>query len=115
MNSKSDENNPERGAFYLSPDRAAQCIQDGALVIDVRTDQEYSEGHLPDAQLLPHTELQDALDKLAAHRDKEIILYCRSGIRSNWAASFLRSEGFERAFNGGKYVELIEELNRSPE
>lgn len=115
MNSMSDENNPERGAFYLSPGSAAQCIQDGALLIDVRTEQEYAEGHLPDAQLIPHTELQHSLGELASHKDKEVILYCRSGVRSNWAASLLRSEGFEKAFNGGKYVELLEELNRSPE
>jgi phage shock protein E len=112
VNSNPDENNPERGVFYLSSESAVRYIQDGAVVIDVRTDQEYSEGHLPNAQLIPHTELQCSLDRLASLWNKEIILYCRSGVRSNWSAAFLRSKGFEKAFNGGKYVELLEELNR---
>ena len=52
------------------------------LVLDVRTQEEYDSGHLYDAVLIPHTELETRIDELAGHENHMIIVYCGSGHRS---------------------------------
>jgi len=64
------------------------------LVVDVRTPSEYAQGHVPGAINVPH-------DQIAAHlaelpKDKDVVLYCRSGRRSALAAEALRASGYSR-------------------
>ncbi len=66
------------------------------LVLDVRTPEEYAEGHVPGALNIPHTEVAARLDELAPYRDREIVLYCRSGRRAGIAAEVLKEAGFSR-------------------
>lgn len=67
------------------------------LLVDVREDYEYNDGHIPGAILLPLGELMENSELL--DRDKEIILICRSGRRSGLAAQFLGEEGFRNVYN----------------
>lgn len=68
------------------------------LVLDVRTPEEYAAGHLPGARLIPHDQLATRLAELAAARDKdrEVIVYCRSGRRAALAIDTLKRAGFSR-------------------
>ncbi len=63
-------------------------------LIDVRSDDEWSDGHVPDAQHIFVPELPDRLDRL--DRRKPTVTYCASGYRANVAASLLQRHGFER-------------------
>lgn len=66
---------------------------DHVVLLDVRTQQEWAEdGRSPDATFIPLEELGARLDEL--NRDDTIIVVCRSGNRSQQAASFLRDHGF---------------------
>lgn len=69
-----------------------------ALVLDVRTQEEYSNGHLPGAQVIPVAELAKRLRELEAYRSTPILLYCAKGRRSMEAAQILRQAGFEALF-----------------
>jgi len=69
------------------------------IVLDVRTQSEYDEGHLEDAILIPVTELESRIDELSQYKDSEIVVYCRTGVRSAQASSILDSNDFTKVFN----------------
>jgi len=88
-----------------------QAIEDHpeALLLDVRTQTEWEQdGHLENATLIPHTELEARGDELPSEKDSLILLYCRSGNRSQDAAQTLVDLGFtniielESGINGWK-------------
>lgn len=66
------------------------------LILDVRSEREYKAGHLRGAVHIPHDELQGRVAELAAHKDQEIIVYCRSGARASAAEAVLREAGFTK-------------------
>ena len=67
-------------------------VDAGALLLDVRSPGEFASGALPGAENIPVAELPSRLSEL--DRDREIVVYCASGMRSNRAASFLRARGY---------------------
>ncbi len=68
-----------------------------AVMIDVREADEWRAGHVPGATHLPLGELAARIADIP--RDREVLLFCRSGNRSGKATQFLRAQGFERARN----------------
>lgn len=86
---------------------AWNMINQGALLIDVRTDREYVGGHLQDAILIPHPRIVDQFAKLEIRKDRQVVLYCRSGQRAGIAEAALRQAGYTNLFNGGGYQMLI--------
>lgn len=91
----------------LTPDIAWQKINSGALVIDVRTEGEFSSGHLDNALHIPYDQIEGRATELQSHKEKEIVLYCKSGRRSGIAAQTLAKLGFKNVHNIGGYEELI--------
>jgi phage shock protein E len=79
-------------------------ISNGAIIIDVRTRQEYKNGHLKNAVNLPLDTLAGNLPKL--DKGKPIITCCASGMRSRSAKSILKSNGFTDVYNGGSWISL---------
>jgi rhodanese-related sulfurtransferase len=72
-----------------------QARNDAALfVLDVRTPEEFAAGHVPGAVNVPHDQLANRLAEVP--RDKDVVVYCRSGRRSQIAADILATNGFER-------------------
>jgi rhodanese-related sulfurtransferase len=66
------------------------------VVLDVRTAAEFAAGHVPGARNVSHDELPTRIDELAALRDKPVVLYCRSGRRTQIAEDTLRKAGFTK-------------------
>ena len=64
------------------------------LIIDVRSAEEYAEGHVPGAINIAHSEMADNLDKILAHKNKPVVVYCRSGYRAGKAAKVLLKNDF---------------------
>jgi phage shock protein E len=71
--------------------------KDDLVIFDVRTKEEYEgeTGHLPGAILIPVQELQNHYHDLDSLKSKEIVAYCRSGVRSARASKFLGEKGFK--------------------
>src|SRR5262245_31665615 len=65
------------------------------VVLDVRTPEEFAAGHLPGARNIPHDQLADRLGELAGAKDKDVVVYCRSGRRSAMALDTLSKNGFK--------------------
>ena len=66
------------------------------VVIDVRTAAEFAAGHVPGARNAPHDLLQSGIVSLEELRGKQVVLYCRSGRRTQLAADVLHKAGFKR-------------------
>lgn len=88
------------GVEQISPaDAILKINHERALVIDVREDKEFVEGHIINSLHIPVGSMQQRLNELEKHKDKQIIISCRSGARSNSACNILRKQGFENVFN----------------
>ena len=66
------------------------------VVLDVRTPAEYAAGHVPGARNVSHDQLAARLGELSSLKDKQVVLYCRSGRRTALAEQTLREAGFTR-------------------
>ena len=75
------------------------------LLIDVRTEGEYADGHVPGAINIPHKELEQRLAELSTAKDSQIVLYCRSGTRAGIAKKILAKNGFTKLDHlSGDYI-----------
>lgn len=69
------------------------------IILDVRTEKEYREGHLAGSVLIPVQELQRRVGELGAGRDRPILIYCATGNRSTVASKLLIDKGFREIYN----------------
>ena len=67
------------------------------VLLDVRTKKEFAKGHIEGAQNISHTELHQRLNEVPT--DKDVILYCRSGVRVGVAAKILSKNGYTQIFH----------------
>jgi rhodanese-related sulfurtransferase len=82
--------------IQISPDRAAELIEAGAFLVDVRRPYEWDAGRIPGAT---HIEMNDlASSAESVPRDRPVVFYCRSGSRSALAAAAFRQAGWD-AYN----------------
>ena len=79
-------------------------IDQGALIIDVRTPEEYKEGHIEGSLNIPLDEIGKAMSWL--QKDVPTIIVCVSGSRSAYAVMVLKANGFEKVYNGGSWDSL---------
>jgi rhodanese-related sulfurtransferase len=77
-------------AFLALPSQGAEA----PFVLDVRTPEEYASGYVPGAVNIPHDQLASRLAEVP--KDKEIVLYCRSGRRTALAADVLAANGYKK-------------------
>ena len=69
-----------------------------ALVLDVRSDGEFNNGHILNAMHIPQQHLDEQIDKLHKFRERPIITACRTGQTSARASNALRKQGFEKVY-----------------
>lgn len=82
----------------VSIDEALKMWQDKeAIIIDVRTVEEYQAGHIPDVANIPLDQLDSRSSEVP--KDKKVLLICRSGNRSSQGTKILRSKGFDNVYN----------------
>ncbi len=76
--------------------------EEPCTILDVRTKEEYDNGHIPDAVLLPLDKLRDSAEAVLSDKDRMLLVYCRSGNRSRSAAKILTELGYSdvREFGG---------------
>jgi phage shock protein E len=90
-------------ASFMPAEAARKQLAAGALVIDVRTREEFAGGHLPEAVNVPLDDLETALPSCAPDKNRVVLLHCLSGGRSAVAASRMKSMGYTHVFNLGSY------------
>ena len=91
---------------------ALQKSTKAAVVLDVRSAEEFAAGHIEGAINIAHTDIADKLASLESFKDQTIVVYCRSGRRAGEAETFLSGKGFSKLrhltgdMNGWKEAEL---------
>ena len=90
------ENN--QGAVYMNitAEEAKEIMdsEEGYIILDVRTREEYDEGHIPGAILIPNTAIEAKAEDVLTDKNQLILVYCRSGRRSKIAAEALAELGY---------------------
>ena len=88
----------DQGAVYvnITAEEAKQIMdsEEGYIILDVRTQEEYDQGHIPGAILIPNTEIEALAEEEMPDKDQLILVYCRSGRRSKIAAEALVELGY---------------------
>jgi phage shock protein E len=91
-------------AGQISARAALAHLKNGALVIDVRSADEFNSGHLSQAINLPLHELETALPHQVKDKNQVLLLHCLSGTRSGIAKGKLKRMGYSNVFNLGAYA-----------
>jgi len=88
----------DRGAVYvnITAEEAKQIMdsEEGYVILDVRTQEEYEEGHIPGAIVISHEQIEEKAEDALTDKDQLILVYCRSGRRSKLAAEALAELGY---------------------
>ena len=89
----------------------ADLVKQGSIVLDVRSEGEYSSGHIKGSLNIPVNTLNNNLNKLK-DKNKTIITCCASGMRSASAKSILKSNGYSQVYNGGGWSSLQNKISK---
>ena len=73
--------------------------KENTILIDVRSEEEYEEKNIEDSINIPLNNLLYSIDDIGEYKDKNVIIYCRSGHRSITACNLLSMEGFNKIYN----------------
>ena len=88
----------DQGAVYvnITAEEAKQIMdsEEGYVILDVRTQEEYDQGHIPNAVLLPLDDIKAKAHVVLPDKDQQILVYCRSGRRSKLASEALAELGY---------------------
>ena len=98
------ENKQEEVYRNITAQQAKEIMdsQEGYIILDARTQEEYQEGHIPGAILIPYDEILEKAESVLTDKNQLILVYCRSGRRSKLAAEDLQKLGYTniREFGG---------------
>ena len=90
--------------------KALMDSESGYIIIDARTQEEYDQGHIPGAILIPEYEIADRAEKELPDKDQLILVYCRSGRRSKIAAEELVKLGYTNVKEFGGIIDWEYEI-----
>ena len=90
--------------------KALMDSESGYVIIDARTQEEYDQGHIPGAILIPEYEIADRAEKELPGKDQLILVYCRSGRRSKIAAEELVKLGYTNVKEFGGIIDWEYEI-----
>lgn len=83
----------------INMEQMETLIKQGAIVIDVRSPQEFAEGHIPGAICIPEYNIQREIRNKVPNINSLIIVYCDSGVRSKNAQKRLQKMGYKQVYN----------------
>lgn len=91
----------------ITPEQAKERIEkeEGIIVLDVRTKEEYKEKHIPNSMLIPLVDLEKEVEEKISDKNTTIFVYCRSGRRSKSATEKLIEMGYENVFDLGGIID----------
>ena len=103
------ETEKDQGAVYvnITAEEAKQIMdsEEGYIILDVRTREEYDQGHIPGAIVIPHEEIAEKAEDVLTDKDQLILVYCRSGRRSKIAAEALVELGYTNIKESGGIID----------
>lgn len=98
----------------ITAEEAKKIIDSGEehIILDVREQDEFDAGHIPGAILLPYTEIENKAEEMLHNKDKQILVYCRSGRRSKIVAEALVKLGYTNIKEFGGIIDWPYEIEK---
>ena len=111
---QANENGQEAVYVNITAEEAKQIMdnEEGYVILDVRTQEEYDQGHIPGAVLIPNTEIEARAEQGLPDKDQLILVYCRSGNRSKKAAEILVELGYTNIKEFGGIIDWPYEVEQ---
>ena len=99
---------------YVSMDEITTIMQENTnyIILDVRTTEEYDEGHIPNAICIPNETIDETVTTKLPNKDQLILIYCRSGNRSKQAALKLQQLGYTNLVEFGGIIDWDGEIEK---
>ena len=96
----------------ITQEEAREMMQrdDGHIILDVRRQDEYEQGHIPGAVCIPNEEIEDEMPEGLPDLDQILLVYCRSGRRSKDAARKLSDMGYTNVYEFGGIIDWTGEV-----
>lgn len=88
-----------RGVGAVGAQDVVRLMNQGAVVLDVRSAEDYAAGHIRGARSVPATQLANGADSLKRYKDKPVIVYCEQGVSAAGAMRALAEQGFGQVVN----------------
>ena len=91
----------------ITPEEAKKIMDSGEehIILDTREQDEFDEGHIPGAILIPYTEIENKAEEMLPNKDAQILVYCRSGRRSKIASESLVKLGYTNVKEFGGIID----------
>ena len=98
----------------ITAEEAKKIMDSGEehIILDTREQDEFEEGHIPGAILIPYTEIENKAEAMLPDKDKLILVYCRSGRRSKIAAESLSKLGYTNIKEFGGIIDWTYEIEK---
>ena len=98
----------------ITAEEAKKIMDSGEkhIILDTREQDEFDEGHIPGAILIPYTEIENKAEAMLPDKDKLILVYCRSGRRSKIAAESLSKLGYTNVKEFGGIIDWPYEIEK---
>ena len=98
----------------ITAEEAKKIMDSGEehIILDTREQDEFDEGHIPGAILIPYTEIENKAEEMLPDKDKLILVYCRSGRRSKIAAESLSKLGYTNVKEFGGIIDWTYEIEK---
>lgn len=95
------------GYMCITPQEAKKIMdtQEGYVILDTRTEEEYETGHIPGAIVISHEQIKEKAEQVLTDKDQLILVYCRSGRRSKLAAQDLVDLGYTNVKEFGGIID----------
>ncbi len=106
----------KEGSVYMNINaEKAKEMMDGLekfVLLDARSEEEFSEGHIPGAIVIPHEEVSESAEREIPEKNVPVFVYCRSGRRSKIAAEALVSLGYSEVYEFGGIIDWPYEIEK---
>ena len=108
------ENDREAVYVNITAEEAKRIMdsEEGYIILDVRTQEEYDEGHIPGAIVISHAEIAEKAEDVLTDKEQLILVYCRSGRRSKLAAEALVELGYTNIKDFGGIIDWPYEVEQ---
>ena len=108
------ENDQEAVYMNITAEEAKAIMdsEEGYVILDVRTQEEYDQGHIPGAIVISHEEIAEKAEDVLTDKDQLILVYCRSGRRSKLAAEALVELGYTNIKEFGGIIDWPYEVEQ---
>lgn len=108
------ENDREAAYMNITAEEAKQIMdsEEGYVILDARTQEEYDQGHIPGAIVISHEEIMEKAEDMLTDKEQLILVYCRSGRRSKIAAEALVELGYTNIKEFGGIIDWPYEVEQ---